>query len=110
MPGLISKLKVKPPTGQHRFAIGRDLIGNTFVAYRAHNFMFYIYGMFKGRELVGGHLDNIISWHVLGERVPFGGHPKHGNIILVMGDTVQEIIGPEADEVCNKLELESEDE
>lgn len=88
---------IKPPTN-HEYAIGRDLFGNTFVAFRTRGHVDFIYGMFKGRELFGGHLDRIESWHKEGERVIFIDHPTKGNIILVMGIPITEIVGPEADQ------------
>ena len=93
------KLKIKPPSSRHVYAIGHDIVGNTFVAYRTRGHVDYIYGMFKGRELIGGHLDSIESWHVEGEQVPFIEHPTKGNIVLVMGIPVKEITGPEADAI-----------
>ena len=95
------KLKIKPPTPAHFYAWGRDLFGNTFIAIKTRNHVDYIYGMWKGKELVGGHLDSIESWHKEGERLVFTDHPTKGNIILVLGKpdvgSVTEIIGPEAD-------------
>lgn len=107
---MIERFKVKPPSRQHTFALFRDLFGNTQVAYRGHGWMVCIYGMFKGRELRGAFFDMVYSWHTEGERVPFWGHPIHGNIILIMGHPVIEIKGPEADEECSKLEKEDEDD
>jgi len=94
-----SDLKIKPKPG-YEYAIGHDLFGNTFVAFRTRGHIDYIYGMFKGRELVGGHLDKIESWHKEGERVPFTDHPIKGNVVLVMGIPVREITGAEADAIC----------
>ena len=94
----LSELKIKPKAHQE-FAIGHDIIGNAFVAFRTRGHLDYIYGMFKGRELVGGHLNSIESWHTQGEQVAFTDHPIHGNIVLVMGVPVREIIGPEADAI-----------
>lgn len=93
---------LKPPSKDHVYAIGHDFFGNTFVAYRTRGHVDYIYGMFKGRELRGGHLDAIESWHKEGEKLPFIGHPTKGNIVLVMEIPVREITGPEADEIINK--------
>jgi hypothetical protein len=95
-------MKLKPPTGDHRFAVGRDLLGNTFVAFKTRDHVDYIYGMFKGRELTGGHLDHIESWHKEGERLPFTHHPTKGNIVLVMGIPIVEITGPEADAIIER--------
>jgi hypothetical protein len=95
-------MKIKAPPG-HEYAIGRDLFGNTFVAFKTRRHTDYIYGMFKGRELVGGHLDSIISWHKEKERVVFSGHPTKGNIILVMGIPITEITGQEADTAVAEL-------
>jgi hypothetical protein len=92
---------IAPPTHNHVFAIGHDIVGNTFVALltrkgnRAH--VDYIYGMFTGRELFGGHLDSIESWHEEGERIVFTDHPTKGNIVLVMGIPITEISGLDAD-------------
>lgn len=94
---------IKPPSKDHQFAIGNDIMGNTFVAFKTRNHIDYIYGMFKGRELVGGHLDSIESWHKEGEQVLFVDHPIHGNIVLVMGHPVKEIIGSEAEAIILKL-------
>lgn len=95
----IDKLKVKPPSPAHIFAIGYDFFGNTFVAIRTRGHVDYIYGMFKGRELFGGHLDSIESWHVEGEKICFTCHPTKGNVVLVMGVPVVEISGPEAEAI-----------
>lgn len=95
------KLKIKPPTAGHFYAIGHDIVGNAFVAIKTRGHVDYIYGMFKGRELRGGHLEAIESWHKEGEHVIFTDHPTKGNIVLVMGKPglgdVTEITGPEAD-------------
>jgi hypothetical protein len=103
----LSELKVKPPTGAHEFAVGHDLFGNTFVAFRTRGHVDYIYGMFKGKELVGGHLDSIESWHKDGEQLAFTDHPTKGNVVLVMGLPVKEITGPEADAIVAR-ELDAE--
>jgi len=97
----LTDLKVRPPSKNHVYAIGHDIVGNTFVALRTRGHIDYIYGMWKGRELRGGHLDNIESWHVEGEQVPFTDHPKHGNIVLVMGVPVREFVGAEAAKAMN---------
>lgn len=89
------KFKIKPPAGCE-YAIGRDIFGNTFVAFKTRGHLDYIYGMFKGRELTGGHFDAIESWHKEGEQVAFTDHPTKGSIVLVMGIPIQEITGPEA--------------
>lgn len=106
------KLKNKPPDGAHCYAIGHDIVGNTFVALKTRNHVDYIYGMFKGRELIGGHLDSIESWHKEGEQVAFTDHPHKGNIVLVMGKPrigdVTEITGPEADAICAQEKLKTE--
>jgi hypothetical protein len=91
-------MKPKRLQGQD-YAIGHDLFGNTFVAFKTHRHIDYVYGMFKGRELIGGHLDRIESWHHEGEQVAFTDHPTKGNIVLVMGIPVREITGPEADKI-----------
>ena len=97
----------KPPTKNHIYAMGHDIIGNTFVAIKCGRHVDYIYGMFKGRELRGGHLDSIESWHREGEQVPLTGHPTHGDIVLELGkptlDSVREIIGDEAKAIIAKL-------
>lgn len=70
--------------------------------------MDYIYGMFKGKELLGAHLDEsrFESWHKEGEQVAFTDHPTKGNIVLVMGKPsigeVTEITGPEADAIVER--------
>jgi len=92
----------KPPTPNHIFGIGHDLFGNTFVVIRTRGYVDYVYGMFKGREARGGHLDRIESWHTEGEQVPFTHHPIKGNIVLVMGIPITEIVGPEADAIIEK--------
>ncbi len=101
------KFKIKPPSAAHFYAIGHDIVGNTFVAIKTPHHVDYIYGMFKGRELRGGHLDSIESWHKEGEQVAFTDHPTKGNLVLVMGKPrigdVTEIVGPEADAI---IELE----
>ena len=97
----------RQPTKAHKFAIGHDLIGNTFVALKVGSHVDYIYGMFKGRELRGGHLDSIESWHVEGEQVPFEDHPTKGYIVLVMGIPVREITGSEAKTIIERLENEA---
>lgn len=102
----LSELKVKPEPWQD-YAIGHDLLGSLFVAFRTRGHVDYIYGMFTGRELVGGHLDSIKSWHEEGEELIFTGHPKHGNIVLVMGIPVREIVGHEADARVNAVETGS---
>lgn len=100
---------MKQPTKSHCYAIGHDPVGNTFVAIKVGRHMDYIYGMFKGRELTGGHLEekNFDSWHKEGEQVPFEGHPTKGTIVLVMGRTgpgdVQEISGDEAQAIIAKI-------
>jgi hypothetical protein len=99
----VKDLKLKPPTKDHVFAVGHDIVGNTFVAFRTRGHIDYVYGMFKGRELHGGHLDSIESWHKFGERLVFEGHPTKGNIILVMGIPVVEITGPEADKAVEEV-------
>lgn len=96
------KLKIKPPPG-HDYAIGHDFFGNTFVAFKTRGHVDYIYGMFKGRELIGGHLDSIESWHKEGESVAFTDHPTKGNIVLVMGIPVKEITGSEADAIIHSV-------
>jgi len=106
------KLKIKPPTPGHFYATGHDLFGNTFVAIKTRNHVDYIYGMFKGRELTGGHLDRIESWHKEGERLVFTDHPTKGNIILVIGEPrigeVTEITGPEADAAVEREKASDE--
>ncbi len=97
-----SKIKRLPG---YVFAIGHDFFGNTFVAIKIGSHVDYIYGMFKGRELRGGHLDSIESWHKEGEQVPFIEHPTKGNIVLVMGIPIQEITGGEADKIIRALQL-----
>jgi hypothetical protein len=92
-------MKIKPPSKHHTFAIGHDLFGNAFVAFRTRGHIDYIYGMFRGKELVGGHLEQIESWHKDGEKVVFTDHPIEGNIVLVMGIPVVEIVGAEADKM-----------
>ena len=93
----------QPRTKNHEYAIGHDFFGNTFVAFRTRGHVDYIYGMFKGRELRGGHLNNIESWHKEGEQVPFTDHPIHGKMVLVMGIPVKEITGKEAETVIEHL-------
>ena len=99
---------IKPPCGC-KFATGHDIFGNTFVAYKSGRHIDYIYGMFKGKEMVGGHLDRIEDWHRQGDRVVFTDHPTKGNIVLVMGIPVTEITGPEADEAVRirRMELQA---
>jgi hypothetical protein len=91
-----------PPTASHQFATGHDIAGNTFVAFRSRNHVDYIYGMFKGRELLGGHLDSIETWHREGDQVAFTDHPTKGDIVLVMGIPVKEITGAEAAEILKQ--------
>ena len=55
-------MKTERKPGQD-YAVGHDFVGNTFVALRTRGHVDYIYGMFKGRELRGGHLEAIESWH-----------------------------------------------
>ena len=102
---------IKAPSKNHCYAIGHDIFGNTFVAIKCGRHVDYIYGMFKGRELFGGHLDAIKSWHLEGEQVPFEGHPTKGRIVLVMGrpnvGDVQEISGEEAEAIIKKLEAQN---
>ena len=101
------KLKIKQPLG-HSFAIGHDIFGNTFVAIKTRGHVDYIYGMFKGRELTGGHLDAIESWHKEGEQVAFTHHPTKGNIVLVMGIPITEITGTEADAIIEREKAAAE--
>lgn len=100
-------MKAKRLPGQD-YAIGHDLFGNTFVAFRTRGHVDYIYGMFKGRELRGGHLARIESWHREGEQIPFIEHPTKGNIVLVMGIPVREIVGKEADEIVERVKAEEQ--
>jgi len=104
---ITSKPRVKAPTKNHVYAIGHDLLGNTFVAIKCGRHVDYIYGMFKGRELLGGHLDRIESWHLEGEQVPFTGHPIKGDIVLELGkptiDNVREITGEEAKAIIARM-------
>lgn len=99
---------MKQPSKNHIYAIGHDIIGNTFVAIKVGRHMDYIYGMFKGRELTGAHLDEekFESWHKEGEQVQFSDHPIEGNIVLVMGKPgigdVTEIKGDEADRIIEQ--------
>lgn len=93
---------IKPPSRNHVFSFGHDIIGNTFVALKVGTHVDYIYGMFKGRELLGGHLDRIESWHIEGERLAFTDHPTKGNCVLVMGIPITEITGTEADAIVAK--------
>lgn len=104
----LTELKIKPPTGAHCYAIGHDIVGNTFVAIKTRGHVDYIYGMFKGRELCGGHLDAIESWHKEGEQVAFTDHPTKGNIVLVMGIPIKEITGPEADAIVEREKASAE--
>ena len=105
---------MKQPSKNHIYAIGHDIVGNTFVAIKVGRHMDYIYGMFKGKELTGGHMDEsrFDSWHKEGEQVPFDGHPTKGRIVLVMGKPrigdVQEITGDEAEAIIAKLEASAE--
>lgn len=105
---------MKQPSQNHRYAIGHDVVGNTFVAIKVGRHMDYIYGMFKGKELTGGHMDEsrFDSWHKEGEQVAFEGHPTKGRIVLVMGKPrigdVTEITGAEAEAIIEKLEASGE--
>lgn len=100
---------MKQPSKNHCYAIGHDIIGNTFVAIKVGRHMDYIYGMWKGKELTGGHLEekNFDSWHKEGEQVPFEGHPTLGNIVLELGNPgpadVKVISGPEAEAIIAKM-------
>lgn len=93
----LTDLKIKPPSASHIYAFGHDIIGNAFVALRTRGHVDYIYGMFRGRELRGGHLDAIESWHKEGDEIILTGHPTKGNVVLVMAYPVREITGPAAD-------------
>lgn len=97
----------QPPSKLHQFAVGHDIAGNTFVAIKTGRHIDYIYGMFKGRELLGGHLEAIESWHKEGDKVPFLGHPTKGEVVLVMGLPIVEITGPEAKAIINQTLDES---
>jgi hypothetical protein len=93
---------LKPPSKLHEYGFGHDVVGNAFVAFRTRGHVDYIYGMFKGRELFGGHLDAIESWHKEGDQIALEGHPTKGDIVLVMGIPITEIIGPQAVAICDK--------
>jgi len=105
---------MKQPSKSHYYAIGHDIVGNTFVAIKIGRRMDYIYGMFKGRELTGGHLsdEKFESWHKEGEQVAFTDHPTKGNIVLVLGQPglgdVTEITGPEADAIIEREKASAE--
>jgi len=94
---------MKQPSKNHQFALGYDILGNTFVALKVGQHVDYIYGMFKGRELRGGHLDRIESWHKEGEKIPLLGHPTKGDIVLVMGIPITEIVGAEAKAIVAEM-------
>ena len=95
---------IKPPSKNHVFGIGRDIAGNTSVILRVRGHYDYIYGMYKGREAIGGHLESIESWHVEGEQVLFTAHPIEDNIVLVMGVPVVVLKGDEADAIIAKIQ------
>ena len=93
---------MKQPTKAHYYALTRDPFGNAGIAIKVGRHMDYIYGMFKGRELTGGHLQdkNFEGWYREGDKLPLIGHPTLGDVVLVLGSPgpgdVQELTGDEA--------------
>lgn len=101
---------IKQPTRHHQFALARDFFGNAAVIIKTGQHFDYIYGMFKGREARGGHLEGIESWHLEGEKVALTGHPTKGDIVLVMGIPITEITGDEAKKIIDEQAAKSIEE
>lgn len=93
--------KVKPPSPSYVYGMGTDCFGSSFVAFMTRQHIKCIYGTFKGLKLSSPHLDRINRWYKKGDRILFSeGYLTKGNKVLVMGNPIKVITGPDADEIA----------
>jgi len=95
---------MKQPTKRHQFALVRDPLGNVGIVIKIGRHIDYIYGLFKGRELLRRDDEFFEEWYLEGASVPLLEHPIKGDIVLVMGIPVVEIEGEEARKIIKAMD------